>query len=202
MPHLNANIPYIRCFVRDTYLHSDIKNKRLTECYVFGVKSILNKPLLFHCQLQNGAVFWGLPISAFVWKKKFDVLSKSEEERQSLLEWWDMQGNDIAVTTFAYLQNATVDVMNRNKKWMRGKYLFTVDDYYADLNSLPLGYATDLSSKCHHIIKLDNGNFAAYPNNYCRFHNLNFVDAYDKKTPPKYKALNIEVESEFINENA
>lgn len=198
MPHLNANIPFIRCFIRNAYLYSDLKNKDLTECYVFGVKSILNRPLQFHCQLQNGAVFWSMPISAFVWKKEFKKLSIDEGKRQSLLQWWDMQGNDIAVTTFAYLQNATVDILNRNKHWMRGKYLFTIDDYYADLNSLPLGYANDLSSKCFHIIKLDNGNFAAYPNNFCRFHNLNFVDAYDKNKPPKYKALSIDVESEFI----
>lgn len=202
MPHLNANTPFVRCYVRGSYLYSQPNNKEVVECYIFGVKSILNKPLLFHCQLQNGAIFWGLPISAFVWKKNYKKLSIDEGKRQSLLQWWDMQSNDISVTVFAYLQDAVVDLFNRDKRWMRGRYLFTIDDYYADLNSTPLGYATDLSSKCFHITKLDNGNFAAYPNNYCRFHNLNFVDPYDKKNPPKYRPLSIEVSSEFINEKS
>ena len=198
MAQLNANIPYIESFVKDQYLYDDPNNNNLTPCYIFGVKTIINRPLLFHCQMENGVVWWSLPLSAFVWKKDFDNLSDNENERLSLLQYWDCQSNDVSVTVFTYLQNYTVEVFNRNKEWFRGTYLFTIDDYYSDNNSLPSGYAIDGNTKCYHILKLDNGNFGAYPNNYLRWNNLNFCDPYDKTNPPKYKSFNKVFNSEFI----
>lgn len=198
MPQLNANIPYIEAFVKDRYLYDDPNNNSLTPCYIFGVKTIINKPLLFHIQMDNGVVWWSLPLSAFVWKKDFDNLSDNENERLSLLQYWDCQSNDVSVTVFTYLQNYTVEVFNRNKEWFKGTYLFTINDYYSDNNSLPSGYAIDSNTKCYHIIKLDNGNFGAYPNNYLRWNNLNFCDPYDKNNPPKYKSFNQTFNSEFI----
>lgn len=198
MAQLNANIPYIEAFVKDKYLYDDTENTNLTPCYIFGVKTIINRPLLFHCQLNNGVVWWSLPLSAFVWKEDFDNLSDDENERLSLLQYWDCQSNDVSVTVFTYLQNYVVDVFNRKKEWYKGKYLFTIDDYYSDNNSLPSGYAIDSNTKCYHIIKLDNGNFGAYPNNYLRWNNLNFCDPYDKNNPPRYKSFNQTFNSEFI----
>ena len=198
MAQLNANIPYIEAFVKDRYLYDDPNNNNLTPCYIFGVKTIINRPLLFHCQMDNGVVWWSLPLSAFVWKKDFDNLSDNENERLSLLQYWDCQSNDVSVTVFTYLQNYTVEVFNRNKEWYKGTYLFTIDDYYSDNNSLPSGYAIDSNTKCYHILKLDNGNFGAYPNNYLRWNNLNFCDPYDKTNPPKYKSFNQTFNSEFI----
>ena len=198
MGQLNSNIPYIEAFVKDRYLYDDPTNNNLTPCYIFGVKTIINRPLLFHIQMDNGVVWWSLPLSAFVWKKDYDNLSDDENERLSLLQYWDCQSNDNSVTVFTYLQNYVVDVFNRKKEWYRGKYLFTIDDYYADNNSLPSGYAIDSNTKCYHIIKLDNGNFGAYPNNYLRWNNLNFCDPYDKANPPKYKSFNQTFNSEFI----
>lgn len=198
MPQLNANIPYIHCLVRDTFLYGLDGRKTLTPCYVFGVKAQLNRPLGFHCQLQNGAIFWNLPISAFVHRDSYKRLGDSEEERLSLLQYWDCQGQDIAVTVFSYLQGYRVDCRDRKNRWHRGTYLFTIDDYYADLNALPLGYAADPDSKCFHIIKLDNGNFCAFPNTFLRFHNLNHCDPYDLKNPPRYQSNQHNLSSEWI----
>ena len=200
MAQLNANIPYVQGFVQDKYLYGD-NREGLTPCYIFGVKSIINRPMLFHCQLENGVVWWSLPISAFVWKKDYEEISSNDKERLSLLQYWDCQSNDISVTVFSYLQNYSVDVFNRKKEWFRGKYLFTIDDYYADNNSLPVGYAVDTDTKCFHFIRLDNGNFGIYPNNYLRWHNLNFCEPYDKNNPPKYKAFNFDLSSEYIKPN-
>ena len=200
MSKLNTNIAYIRCFIRNSYLFSDFTIKELTECYIFGAKAIINKPLLFHCQLNNGAVFWSLPLSAFCMNDKFDVISENENARLSMLQWWDMQGNDITATVFTYLQGADVDLRRRDKSWVRGKYLFTIDDYYADNNSLPSGYAIDSDSKCFHVIKGSDGNIYAYPNNFLRWHNLNFVDEYNKDDIPKYKPISLDIKCEFISD--
>lgn len=200
MSKLNTNIPYIRCFIRNSYIFSDFTIKELTDCYIFGAKAIINKPLLFHCQLNNGAVFWSLPLSAFCMNDKFDVISENENARLSMLQWWDMQGNDITATVFTYLQGADVDLRRRDKSWVRGKYLFTIDDYYADNNSLPSGYAIDSDSKCFHVIKGSDGNIYAYPNNFLRWHNLNFVDEYNKDDIPKYKPISLDIKCEFISD--
>ena len=198
MAQLNANIPYQKAFVRNCYLFSDTKNKETTPCYMFGVKAMLNRPLTFHCQLNNGAIFWNLPISAFVHKEAYAPMGVPEERLLSYLQWWDCQGSDVAVTVFAYLENHYVDCRDRLGTWRRGKYLFTIDDYYSDLNALPLGYASDADSKCFHFIELDNGYYCAYPNNFLRWHNLNFVDPYDKNNPPRYRSNRWEMVAENI----
>jgi len=69
MGQLNSNIPYIEAFVKDRYLYDNPNNNNLTPCYIFAVKTIINRPLLFHIQMDNGVVWWSLPLSAFVWKK-------------------------------------------------------------------------------------------------------------------------------------
>ena len=196
MSQLNANIPYQEAWVRNCFLFSDWSNKELTKCYIFGVKVVLNKPLLFHCQLENGVVWFSLPIHAFVHRELFEKPCDNEQELLSLLQYWNMQSSDCAVTTFSYLQGYKVDCFNRNKEWMRGEYVFTIDDYYSDNNSLPLGYANDADKKCFHIIKLENGFYCAYPNNFIRWFNLNFVDAYDK--PSKYKRNSWDWSAEYI----
>ena len=84
MAQLNANIPYIEAYVKNSYLYENFLNIELTKCYIFGVKAIINKPLLFHCQLENGVVWWSLPLSAFVWKPDFDWLSIDE-----IIEWFE-----------------------------------------------------------------------------------------------------------------
>ena len=151
---------------------------------------------MFHCQLENGVVWFSLPINAFVHKEDFTKPCENEKELLSLLQYWNMQSSDVAVTTFSYLQGYKVDCYNRNKELMRGEYLFTIDDYYADNNSLPLGYSNDPDKKCFHIIKLENGFYCAYPNNYLKWHNLNFTNPYE--TPPKYIRNSWEWTAEYI----
>ena len=80
----------------------------------------------FHFQCEFGAIFWMMPISAFCNGEGYDKLSDDEQTRLSLLQTWDCQSNNIAVTTFGFLQNKKVDVLCRDHKWRRGKYLFTI----------------------------------------------------------------------------
>jgi hypothetical protein len=104
MAQLNANIPYVSCFIRNKYIFPK-DDGGLTEGYIFGCKSMLNRPMHFHFQSCFGANIWQVPISAFCQNKDFDILSSDEKKRLSLLQTWDCQSNNIAVTTFAFLQN-------------------------------------------------------------------------------------------------
>jgi hypothetical protein len=196
MAQLNANTPYIECYIRNHYINQE---EGLTEGYIFGVKSMISRPLHFHFQCSFGAVFWNMPISAFVHLQHHDLLDEDEHVRLSLLQTWDCQSNNIAVTTFAFLQNRTVDVFCRDKKWRRGKYIFTIDDYEGDLNELNVGYSNDQDSKCYHFIALEDGNFCAQPNNLLRWHNPDFIVPYDRENPPKLSIYKEQMTSEDID---
>ena len=195
MSQLNANMPYIQCFIRP----ESTGLEGLMEGYIFGVKSMLNRPLHFHFQSRIGAVFWNMPISAFVHCEDFDVLSKDETRRLQLLESWDCQSNNIAVTTFAFLQNKRVDVFCRDRQWRSGQYLTTIDDYEGDLNELNVGYSNDQDSKCFHFIILDDGNYCVQPNNLLRWHNADFIVPYPKNNPPRIKVFKEPLCSEDID---
>lgn len=196
MAQLNANTPYIECFIRNEYIKAE---EGLTEGYIFGVKSMINRPLHFHFQANFGAVFWNMPISAFVHLAHHDILSEDEQERLALLQTWDCQSNNIAVTTFAFLQNKSVDVFCRDMVWRNGKYIFTIDDYEGDLNEINVGYSNDQDSKCYHFIALEDGNFCAQPNNLLRWHNADFIVPYDKENPPKLTIFKEQMSSENID---
>jgi hypothetical protein len=195
MAQLNANIPYTLCKIRKeiTGYEKDL------EGYLFGVKSVLNYPLLFHFQSEIGAVFWNMPISAFYHGEIYDVMSNDEQKRLQLLETWDCQSKAIAVTCFKFLQYKKVDVFCRDGVWRSGTYLFTIDDYETDANEINVGHSEDLDSKCFHFIELKNGNYCAQPNNLLRWHNANFIVPYDKQKPPKIKINNPFLSSEDID---
>lgn len=195
MAQLNANTPYIDCLLRKEI----IEYSHDVPGFIFGCKSMINRPLLFHFQSNFGANFWNLPISAFCHTVPYDKLSEVEQDRLSLLETWDCQSNYIATTSFKFLQFKKVDVICRDKIWRTGHYLFTIDDYEDEPNIINVGYSNDQDSKCFHFIKLDDGNFCIQPNNLLRWHNPDHIIPYDKQNPPKIKLNNERMTSEDID---
>jgi len=201
MSILNSDIPFQLCFVKNTFLYQDPDNKELTECWMFGVKSQIGRPLLFHCYLPNGAVFWSLPICAFVHDEQFDPMADSEEERLKLLEVWDCESDGIAVNSFTFLRWKQVDYRAKNGNWYSGRYLFSLDNYPVNNH---LGYSDHPDAKVFHFLELDNGNYALSPNNCLRWHNTNFGKSYDLNNPPKYKPRQYYLfsEDEYQNKTA
>lgn len=192
---ININTPYIECFVRKeiTGLDENLSG------YIFGAKSLINYPLLFHFQSEIGAIFWNLPISSFCHKEDYDPLSEDNKKRLTLLQTWDCQSNAITATCFKFLQHKRVDVFCRDGKWRSGIYHFTIDDYEGDPNQINVGYSNDMDSKCYHFIELEDGNFCVQPNNILRWHNPDFIRPYDKENPPKIKLNNPLLSSEDID---
>jgi len=197
MAQLNANLPYTACYIRDKYIKKD--GTGITFGYIFGVKSMLNRPLHFHFLSNMGAIFWNMPISAFCHKDEYDIISENESIRLQTLQTWDCQSNNIAITTFAFLQNKRVDVHGRDKKWRSGTYICTIDDYEGDLNELNVGYSNDPDSKCYQFIRLDDGNFTAQPNNLLRWHNADYIVPYNKDNPPRLSVYKDQLQSEDID---
>jgi hypothetical protein len=105
MSYLNANIPPIYCKIRREYLYDLREHKGETEdCVVFGLGSISGRALLFHCLLTNGAIYWRLPISAFIQGGSSDPLHQGQMEHQDLedLQLWNSFSYYPAVTTFDF----------------------------------------------------------------------------------------------------
>ena len=74
MAYLNANIPVMYSQIRREYLY-DLKEHHgeVEDCIIFGLASITGRPILFHAIMENGAVFYRLPISAFI-QRGFEVI--------------------------------------------------------------------------------------------------------------------------------
>lgn len=195
MSQVNANTPYIKCFLRKEFTGLDHN----LEGYIFGVKSLINYPLLFHFQGNNGAIFWNISINYFCHKEDYDILNEDEQIRLQLLESWDCQSNSISTICFKFLEFKIFDVQCRDGKWRRGQYLFTIDDYEGTTNDINIGHANSLDSKCFHFIILDDGNMCVQPNNLLRTHNSDFIIPYDKENVPKIKIKKDLLNSENID---
>ena len=85
MAYLNANIPVEYAQIRREYLYDLRKHHgEVEDCVIFGVSSITGRALLFHAIMENGAIFYRLPISAFIQRgyKPDDVPKRRLDELQ------------------------------------------------------------------------------------------------------------------------
>ena len=165
MSYLNANIPITYAKVRREYLY-DLKEHHgeAEDCVIFGVASITGRAVLFHCMLENGAVFYRLPISAF-FQRSFDIL-QVPRMRLDELELWNSFSYYPSIITYDFLAGQKCKYLNKDKKFYVGEYLFTIDWGHPDANILDSDHSEVVHEhKCGHVIALDNGNFAIQPNN-------------------------------------
>ena len=88
MAYLNANIPVMYSQIRREYLY-DLKDHHgeVEDGIIFGLTSITGRPILFHAIMENGAVFYRLPISAFI-QRDFDP-KEVPGRRLDELELWN-----------------------------------------------------------------------------------------------------------------
>jgi hypothetical protein len=158
MAYLNANIPATYAQVKREYLY-DLKEHygEVEDCIIFGLASITGRPILFHAIMENGAVFYRLPISAFI-QRGFRA-DQVPRYRLDELELWNCFSYYPAVTSYD-------KYIGKDKKWHPGAYLFTVDWGHPESNIVDTDHSEiSHEHKCAHILALENGNYAAQPNN-------------------------------------
>jgi hypothetical protein len=169
MSYLNANIPPIYCKIRREYLYDLREHHGETEdCVVFAIASIPGRAILFHALLTNGAIFWRLPISAFLQGGDSSSVHQGKVEHSDLedLELWNSFSYYPSVTTFDFLIGQRCKYLGKDKKFIHGQYLFTIDWAHPEPNILDTEHSEIPDQhKCAHVLALDNGNFAAQPNN-------------------------------------
>lgn len=175
MSYLVANLPPVKCLVRAEYLY-DLEpghEDQYVSCYWVTVKSIPGKALYFEALLENGTLYDKLPLSAFAWKPLEDYVYPLDH-----LEIWDAFSYHITVVQKALLKNTRVKVYTKAKELVEGTYLFTIDSCHSDPNVLNTTLSeTPDEHKSFNIIRLDNGQFAAQPNNRVIFHDQSLTPA-------------------------
>ena len=165
MSYLNANIPTVYAKVRKEYLYDLDESKRgELDCVIFSITSITGRAILFNILLPNGACYWRLPISAF-FQKHYDRAEVPDMPIDAL-ELWNCFSYYPSITQFDFLLGNRGRYIGKDKKFNHGEYLFTIDWAHPETNILDTEHSEiPQEHKCAHILQLDNGNFAAQPNN-------------------------------------
>lgn len=163
MSFLIANLPPVECFVRKEYLYDLNKGHGEYEpCIWISAKSIKGRALYIESFINNyGALYDKLPISAFVWKTNNTSFLSLDE-----LQLWDCFSYEFSVLEKTTLKGLKVKYRSKSGAWYFGNYMFTLDNVISDPNILDCSFSqTPSEHKSFNIIKLDNGQFAAQPNN-------------------------------------
>jgi len=182
MAFLVANLPPIKVYVKKEYLYDHEKGHgELVEGVWITVKSIEGRALYFETYLpEYGALYDKLPISAFVNSPDIKLNLELEE-----LELWDCFSYHITVIEKKNL-GERCKYLAPSKKWYYGKYLFTIDSCHADTNILNVSYSeVPEEHKSFNILALDNGHYAAQPNNRCLFYEKSMTPS--KMLQPDFK---------------
>ena len=170
MAYLNANIPVQYSQIKREYLY-DLKKHHgeVEDCIIFGITSMGGRAILWHALMENGAIFYRLPITAFIQRgyEPESVPSKRLDE----LELWNSFSYYPTVTSWSILSAASGKYIGKDKKWHHGHYLFTIDWAHPETNILNTEHSEiPQEHKCAHILALQNGNYAAQPNNRIIWH--------------------------------
>ena len=163
MSFLVHPLPPIPVYVKKQYLYDLEKGHgELTPGIWISVKSVKYKALYFETLLTDyGALFDKLPISAFVWTKNYD---KDNQLPLDILQLWDCFDYDITVLQKPLLSRCKF--FGKDKKMHPGEYKFTIDNAHRDTSIIDTNFSEhDPEHKSFNVIKLDNGQFAAQPNN-------------------------------------
>jgi hypothetical protein len=181
MAFLTHNLPPVEVFVKKEYLY-DLKegHGELTSGIWISVKSVEGKALYFETLLtQYGALYDKLPISAFVWKENAEGNLPLDH-----LQIWDCFDYDITVIKKPLLGDC--EFFAKDKQLYAGEYMFTIDSCHRDRSTLNQNFSEhDPEHKSFNVIKLNNGQFAAQPNNRIIWSDQSLIPS--KKNIPDFK---------------
>jgi hypothetical protein len=170
MAHLIANLPPIHCFVRKEFLYNfESGVDEYEPCIWVSIKSLRSQAFRIEAYLPRyGALYDKLPLHAFV--SRNNNLDSSSFLELDTLQIWDCFSYDFTIMQKAFLRNLSCKFYAKDKNFYQGNYLFTVDHSSPDLNIIDTSYSEwPEDHKSFNFIELDNGQYAAQPNNRCIF---------------------------------
>ena len=114
MSYLNANIPATYAQIKREYLYDLKKHKgEVEDCIIFGLTSMGGRAILFHAIMENGAIFYRLPISAFI-QRGFQP-DAVPIRRLDELELWNSFSYFPTVTSWNILSAASGKYIGKDK---------------------------------------------------------------------------------------
>ena len=170
MAHLIANLPPVHCFVRKEFLYNfESGVDEYEPCIWVSIKSLRSQAFRIEAYLPRyGALYDKLPLHAFV--SRNNNLDSSSFLELDTLQIWDCFSYDFTIIQKAFLRNLSCKFYAKDKNFYQGNYLFTVDHSSPDLNIIDTSYSEwPEDHKSFNFIELDNGQYAAQPNNRCIF---------------------------------
>lgn len=191
MAYLIHPLPPQNVLVRKEYLYDlERGHGEYTPGIWISVKSTQYKALYFETLLtEYGALYDKLPLSAFVWRTDHGDLPLD------VLQLWDCFDYNLTVVEKPILSRC--EFFGKDKQMHPGKYLFTIDNAHSDKSTIDINFSEhDPEHKSFNIIQLDNGQFAAQPNNRVIWRDSSLVP--DKLLRPDFKVCtqNYRVETE------
>ena len=181
MSQLLVNIPSKKVWVRKEYLR-DLQDGH--EEFVEGVwvsaKSIPGRAFYFETYLpEYGALYDKLPISAFVSSPK---TPKPDLDLPNL-QFWNCMDYGVRCIVKQHISTMDFEVYSRNYGNLHGEYLFTLDNFHPDPDTIDSNVSEiPQEHKSHNCIMLENGQFCLYPNNRMRVYDLS-ITPENPKTP-------------------
>jgi len=172
MSYIVSSLPPLKCFVRREFLYNFTKGHGEYEPAIWvSIKALRGQVFRIESLLPNyGALYDKLPIHAYVWHTDNPGLLPIDT-----LQLWDCMGYRFTVVEKIGLRNLGVKFMAKDKTWVFGQYLFTVD-FCADGQDLDTGFTEQAEEhKSFNFIRLDNGQFACQPNNRCLWYDQSLI---------------------------
>ena len=191
--NLICNLPAEKVWVRKEYLtdhkcgHGDF-----VEGVWVAAKSLPGRAFYFETYLpEYGALYDKLPISAFLRAPKTPTPDMSLEN----LQFWNCMDYGVMAINKGFISSMDAEIRTRDHGLIKGQYIFTIDNYHADINVIDNNVSeVPQEHKSHNCIQLENGQYALYPNNRMRLYDLS-ITPQEPKTPD-FKVSTIEYQVE------
>lgn len=175
MANLSSSSPSIPVLVREEFLYNQNKpSGAVIPGWMIGLRTIKGYAVTFYVLLENGVLFTGLPIHALCHKP--DAPKRSIND----LEMWDSLSYDHSVFQLDFLKKMSAKTFLKNKETLDSEYVFSID--FSNQNGLTGISESPHEWKVFHFMKLNEGNFALYPQNRIIFKDASLVKTVDPKT--------------------
>lgn len=164
MSFLVVNLPPVHCFIRKEFLYDFEKGHgEFVPCIWVSLKSIRGQAFRIEAYLpEYGALYDKLPLNAFV--SRTDALG--DMIPLDHLQIWDCFSYNATIVQKSFLKNLSAKFLSKDKVWHHGSYMFTVDNASPDPNIIDTTYSEwPEDHKSFNFIELNNGQYAAQPNN-------------------------------------
>jgi hypothetical protein len=174
--YLITNVPRLSVYVRNEFLY-DFTRTGFTKALLLTAKSPRLHAIWFQVLTEHGALFDKIPIHALC-THEFSAPMELDD-----LQLWDCPSYHFTSFQIDYLKNKRAKVFLKSGEYF-GRYMFSLD-WGADQVGADLSLAEDWPEhKSAHILLLENGNFAAQPNNRILWHDPSWIKNPQK---PEYR---------------